>query len=313
MSMCLLLAACGAIAAGRAAAQAEPPEHVHVQVAPAACPSGALLEQKLRPLLGAQTSLVVDGSPGASDERGTATVQDLGDAYLVEVGGVSRELPDPGRDCTERARVAAVFIALNLNPESIAPPEPEPEPELEPAAEPAPEAGAQFGVRLSAEAAYASALERGALGAGAGAWLDVGAFRFDAGAAALVGAEVELAARDGVNGTVALTRIPFALSAAYLWRAGAFAFGPALGVGFDVLLLRGEGLERAQSELRLNPGALAAADLHVALAGSLSALLRVALHAYPRAYALAVDPQGQLGRTPRLWLGASLGVAWSLR
>ncbi len=43
-------------------------------------------------------------------------VTDLGDRFSVSAFGQAREYADPGRDCDERARAAAVFIALALNP-----------------------------------------------------------------------------------------------------------------------------------------------------------------------------------------------------
>ncbi len=291
---------------------------VRLQVGGDACPGAAVLRQKLQPLLGDGAELTVEpDSIVAAPGPGHAVVVDLGDRYAIEVGGLRRELPDPARDCIERARVAAVFIALNVKAQPVAerpPPEPEPRepetPEAEPSLE---ERGMRWGVRLSGEASYALAIDRSALGAGAGVWLGAGAFHFDAGAGALSPAEVELEARDGASGSVALMRIPLTFSASYLLRVGAVAFGPVLGLGVDLLRLRGQDVTRPQTELRINPGALAAVDAHLRFTPELSVLLRVGVSAFPRAYDLSVDPQGRLGSTPRAWLSGSLGVQWQVR
>ncbi len=275
-----------------------------------------MLRQKLQPLLGDGAELTVAPDPIVAAAPGHAVVVDLGQRYAIEVGGLRRELADPARDCIERARVAAVFIALNVKaqPAERPPPEPEPRepetPEAEPSLE---ERGMRWGVRLSGEASYALAIDRSALGAGAGVWLGAGAYQVDAGAGALSPAEVELEARDGASGSVALMRIPLTFSASYLLRVGAVAFGPVLGLGVDLLRLRGQDVTRPQTELRINPGALAAVDAHLRFTPELSVLLRVGVSACPRAYDLSVDPQGRLGSTPRAWLSGSLGVQWQVR
>jgi hypothetical protein len=303
---------CG-VAALPARAQTGAPD-VQVQLAQDACPSPALLRQKLQPLLGEDAALAIEAAPGDREGAVHASLRDLGDRYAIEVEGLSREVGDGARDCIERARVAAVFIALNVKPPPAAAPSPSEPAEPEPP-EPAPEHGEQavrWGVRLSGEAAYAAAIDGGAFGAGAGVWLGLGALRLEAGAGALSPAEVQLDARPDIRGSVALTRIPLTASASYLLRAGPLAFGPALGLVLDLLRLRGERVERPQTELRVNPGAFAAADAHLRLTPALSTTLRVALSAFPRAYDLSVDPEGRLARTPRLWLSASLGLAWQV-
>jgi hypothetical protein len=49
------------------------------------------------------------------------TVMDLGDAYRVGVGGRAKTYADPSRNCDQRARIAAAFIALAVTPEVAAP------------------------------------------------------------------------------------------------------------------------------------------------------------------------------------------------
>lgn len=291
------------------------------------CPDTALLEQALAPLIGGEAA----GEAGS----GHASVRDLGERYRVEVGAVAREFDDPARDCRERARVAAVFIALNRKEARAAPkppaaepkPKPEPKPD-EPAAEPEPEPLLEppaptafedrtdivhYGMQLFGAAAYAPDPSKLAPGGGAGAWLTAGDFRFELSAGALAPADIDLQTQSSVNGAVALLRLPLSLSASYLLRAGAFRFGPALGLALDVLRMHGKNLPDPQTELRVNPGGLAALDAHARLGREWLALLRLSLSAFPRAYDLAVDRAGKLGSTPRLWLGATLGIEYQFR
>src|SRR5215470_11477783 len=51
--------------------------------------------------------------PGGSFyDRGTPEVNDLGDRFRVSAAGHVREYDDPTHDCAERARIAAVYVAL---------------------------------------------------------------------------------------------------------------------------------------------------------------------------------------------------------
>ena len=77
---------------------------------------------ELEPLL--QGYALAEGTPDA-----VATIEDLGETYRIGVGEAAREVRDPARKCLERARVAAVFLALNLPSEEPAtPPPPLPHP-----------------------------------------------------------------------------------------------------------------------------------------------------------------------------------------
>jgi hypothetical protein len=293
------------LAGASAGVQAQPT--LRLEVTGGGCPDVQLIEQKLAPLLGGDAELVFDGD--ASDLPPRAVVEDLGGSYSVAIDGRERNVADPARDCIERARVASVFIALNVR--AAAEPEPaeeEEEEEEEDEDAPPPDPGPRLGVRLLGEATYATEIEHGAFGAAAGAWLGLDALELALVVGALSTADIELAARDGIAGSVELTRFPLSASASYLLRAGPLSFGPALGVGFDLLHLRGVGVARPQTELRLNPGALVAADLHVQMATGLSLFMRFALNAFPRAYDLSVDPEGRFAGTPQLWLSGNLGL-----
>ena len=283
---------------------------LHVQVAQDACPNAALLRQQLAPLVGGDVALTIGTETGEDGSR-HASVDDGDEHYAVEIDGLRRELDDPARNCVERARIAAVFIALNLRPASAAPVVTEVAPEP-PAPLPDEPERARLGLQLFGEAAYSGEIGGAAPGAGAGVWLAHGSLHFAVSVAMLAATEVGLASTGGIDGSVELARFPLTLSASYLWRAGPFELGPALGLSADFVRLRGVGVPRPQTELRFSPGALAAAEVHLRLTSALLGVLRAGLTAFPRAYALRVEPAGQLARTPRLWLSASLGIEWQL-
>ena len=81
-----------------------------VVVAHGSCPTAAAVEDALAVLL----------PPDARDDREWAAVVDRKDGYAVTVLGNERLYTDPQRDCAERARVSAIFIALTLRPPVVA-------------------------------------------------------------------------------------------------------------------------------------------------------------------------------------------------
>jgi hypothetical protein len=286
-----IVVAHGAFALWVASASAEPAP-LHVQLIAAACPSPSELEDKLEPLL--DRELEVSGS----DPKADVVIVDHGVSFTVEIAGVARKFADPTRDCVERARQAAVFIAVNLKPS---------------AAEEQPESEAgdsiHLGLQLLGELAYAGSQQRLAPGPSAGLWLESGSLRFVFSGSVLFASPIELQSA-AVAGSVGLTRIPLAVTAGYLLRAGRFAIAPTFGIAADVLRLRSDDLARAKTQLRANLGLIAALDAQLRLSRALSAVTRIGLSAFPRAYALSIDPLGPAGRTPKLWLDASLGVSW---
>ena len=108
-------------------------------------------------------------------------------------------------------------------------------------------------------------------------------------------------------------RFPSRLTASYLFSIGRYSFGPTVGFDLDLLRIRGRGVARPRTSLRIDPGLLLAVETHLQLGAAWSLGLRLGLDAYARAYDLAVSPTGSLGKTPRLWLAGSLGMAWRFR
>src|SRR5437660_611079 len=95
----------GPVAASTAATEA--PGTGLVVEAAGQCPEREALLGALRPVLGEEA---------LRSTSGVSRVSDLGDRFEVIALGQTRQYADPARDCAERARVAAVFITLAVNP-----------------------------------------------------------------------------------------------------------------------------------------------------------------------------------------------------
>ncbi len=97
--------------------QVVPLQRVSVQ-AVGACPSALDVARELNPLL-SKWEVVSDNQP--VDAR--ARLDDLGSSFRIAIQGEIKEVEDSPADCRERARVAAVVIAMQLeSPLGSAPP-----------------------------------------------------------------------------------------------------------------------------------------------------------------------------------------------
>src|SRR5436190_5216433 len=100
--------------AGEGESQPAPSEGLVIETA-GQCPAREAVVAALLPVLGEEAMRTTAGA---------TRVSDLGDRFEVTVLGQTRQYPDATRDCAERARVAAVFIALAVRPPVFAPPSP---------------------------------------------------------------------------------------------------------------------------------------------------------------------------------------------
>ncbi|HZU84559.1 MAG TPA: hypothetical protein VE987_16635, partial [Polyangiaceae bacterium] len=109
-SLLLAAGACAGVVTSRASAEPAAAARSGVR-AVGPCPRAAAVDGVLSTMLPAGAPL---GAAGA-------TITDLGDEYVVQVGDRSKRYADPTRDCAGRARVAAVFIALAISPDAASP------------------------------------------------------------------------------------------------------------------------------------------------------------------------------------------------
>jgi hypothetical protein len=273
------------------------------------CPTREAVAAALSPAL---VHIRPNGDPLPTDFR----VADLGDAFEVTAGGQVQRYADAARDCIERARVAAVFVALAMNPLSLEAPRPPPpaEPPATKSPPPPPER------------------ERNWLFAGVAARVDgaVGAAS-DATSGVTVGGEIDAAfgrGSWGIEATAGLVtpthntvasvevsqqRFPCSLSASFRRRAGAhLELGAAVGAALTPFTLHGQGLDMTMPVTRFDAGARVKLELRVT-GPILEPFANVHVEYFPRTYEVAVAPLGNIGTTAPLQIGLSVGLALESR
>lgn len=266
-----------------------------------ACPSAEQVASALTYLLKGGTA--IEGTRG-SELR--LRVDDLGATYRVDVGGDARDYSDDARDCPERARVAAVFAAVTMEP-----PEVSARSKTTATAPPTVASGKEsrrLQVRVGGSAEASREDSREVLGWG-------GELR-----AALVGQRwgVEMGAGGQTPADVTwgsyqarITRFVFDAGARVTGQTGALAAGASVGLAASVFRLQGQGagLTIHDSGTRLDLGARLALFMAWRPDGKISPFVDLHASLWPRRYAVVVDGVGQVGNTPAVWVGATLGVA----
>jgi hypothetical protein len=233
---------------------------------------------------------------------------DRGVPFQVVVAGRVREYRDEARDCAQRARVAAVFVAMTIDPASIAAPPPPPAPPAPPPAvvetvpaEPVP-ARALLDIAGAIDAGIA---DKSVAQGGVGLRVVAGARRFAFAAGALA-----LAPVDTSIGGVQLRQWRLPVDAGVRVQLGGRRIAPYAEVGLAAAVLSetARDLATAQSRTTVELGARGA--FGVRFGGSRWAPF-TALHAelVPRPAEIYALPQGVAGHTPYLWVGASAGAS----
>ena len=288
-------------------AQAQAPRPLGLRLK-SACPGRVLLVSELSPLL--------RGYALSDSADLFAEIEDLGESYTVNVAGASRKVRDPGRQCLERARVAAVFLALNL-PSSLSPPSPTtaaprvqspdrlerdlPHHDAPPARDPRAFEMRPFAL---AEAAWGAGVASTGVGLAA-------SLRLGSAAITLLGAATTATTPYQANGEPTrfeLRRLPFAALLGWETSLGMLGLGAETGLALDVLRFDGRTVPHAEQALRVNPGLRFNAVLRVRASRRLSAELMPIVAWFPRTYLVRVEPSHLLAETPRFWLGVSLGL-----
>lgn len=274
-----------------------------------ACPSAEAIERQLKPLL-PLTLVRLDAEPSST----AAEIWDTGDGFAIRVGGAERAIAEPARDCMERARISAVFIALALDPplpstdasDATKRAAPVPSTTPMPAAERSP-----WELSVSVSAGLSTSLALGRPGSrrwGVGPSLGV-ALGSDAWEIALSGAvltpfELEFAAQESVR----LLRAPFELS--YRWLIPSDTVVPYLGFGveMDLLHMSGVGFEEPEGSFRVGVGGRLGVGVRAPVSAAVTGFVELAGSYFPRPYSLEVSPNRVLGETPTTWLALTLGA-----
>jgi hypothetical protein len=271
---------------------------LHVQ-SEGTCPNAEQVSAALNYLL------KESGDTPGSDTTATAqtlVLVDLGPRYQVALDGQTRDYADPVRDCEERARVAAVFAAMIIEP-----------PEVTARATPLAPAHsrqvelrvaglADVGVERSSQAFTAGGELRGTL-VGQRWGIEIGA-----------GAEWPATLAWGAY-RARITRFPLDVSVRGVLRRTHAMVSISAGVAVVPFNLRGEGagVPVHDGGTRLDLGLRSALSVALLPAARFSPFLSMHVSVLPKAYGVIVDPVGQVGATPQVWVGATLGMAVSAR
>lgn len=225
----------------------------------------------------------------APDEARAApiSVQDRGPRYRISVREHAVMIDDPTRDCTERARHAAVVAAGELHAPTIVfgPPVWTVEKGLVFEVAPGAAGGAAWVAGAEIRGAY-----------GSRPWSLVGA----AGARGPATLELEHGWR------AEILRFPLDAGArltGYKWKLRPWV---VVGGSLTVTGIIGQELVQTDREWRADLGALAMAGATLPMFGRLGGAAALAVRWQPRPYTLQVAPVGKVGETPSWWFGLSL-------
>jgi hypothetical protein len=264
------------------------------------CPASADIDAALAQLL----STKADRTSSA-----TVTVRDLGATWSVHVAGRSATYSDPDRNCAERTKVAAVFVALVLEPPDIG--EPSPAPAIrESAGSTQPRLSRFHRLDLAPEFLVApgagkrsSAMTWG----GALRWLASGEhLGLTAGLEASYPAVAKAQPYE-----LSLARVSLDVSASLCWRWRAAEVGIELGPYGALLLAQGRGLYPGASSTHMDAGGRLGFRAQT-IGRRVSPFLTLQTELSARRFSLMVDPIGNVGTAPRIWLGVLAGVSISL-
>ena len=259
--------------------------------------------------------------------RGPATksapirVEDLGAMFRILVLDKVREYREEARDCAYRAKVAALFAALIIDPAALLdaglcerPPcstPPAPVPPTPPATKALPALPPQPLVRLEFGPTLITGLGAEHLAAHWGGALRLALGRGRVvpvlGAAGLWPADTRIG---GVH--LRQWRVPVDLGIrATLWGSWIDFYGE-LGLAFALLSERGLDLASPRSPTGLEVGGRVGLGARLARRAGLTPFLSLQAEFLPDPPSVSALPEGLAGRTPYVWMGACAGASWGI-
>jgi hypothetical protein len=264
------------------------------------CPRSAEVDAALAQLLSAKSSRASSAA---------VTVRDLGTSWSVQVAGRSATYSDPDRNCPERTKIAAVFAALALEPPDVGDLSPAP-PMRESTGPTRPRLSPKHRLDLAPEflVALGAGQRRSALTWGGSLrWLASGErFGLTAGLGAGYPASIRVQEYE-----VSLGRVSLDASASLSWRWGAAELGIAVGPYGALLLAHGRGLYSNANSTHIDAGGRLGFRAQT-IGGRVSPYLALQAELSARHFSLVVDPIGDVGTAPRIWLGLLAGGTISL-
>ncbi len=302
-SLALALAALISSTAHGAAAEEATPGNLRISGSSSGCPTPRQLAAELRSLF---PTLAFELT--AADSPGGVRITDEGSDFVVTVDDQSRKFDDPQRECAERARLAAVFVALALDPLHV--------PEAERVRESTPPSTsparrtrlrqARFDLELGpllwvAPFAESDNVPRaGGLGARFGFGATLG---FSLGLAGFLPASLQYESADA-----RAIWVPVDIALRARTRLSSWELGGEIGPLAALLSLRGEAVADARSAARVELGARLGASLRYFAAPNNAVFLGVQWVVFPRPYELELEGVGRVGRTPSQWFGLAIGT-----
>jgi hypothetical protein len=233
---------------------------------------------------------------------------DLGVPYRIVAAGQVREYRDESRDCSSRARIAAVFVALAIDP-ATPPPTPAPAAVAQPTPPPMVEQPPP-GARLDLGATVVGGVGPDDRVAQVGAEL-----RWSAGHRWL-GPQIGVAALLPVDNTVGGVRLRqwrLPIDAGVRVRSAGPRFERYGEIGVSAALLSERALDLAasRSQTGMEIGLRLAVGVH-ASHGRWTPFAALSGELVPVPPAIFALPGGTVGHTPIFWLGATAGVSLGL-
>jgi hypothetical protein len=262
------------------------------------CPRVAEVTSRLEQLLVSG----VDASGAAEN----IVVRDHGATWEIDVAGHRASYVDPARDCPERVRVATVFAALVLEPPNREAPAQVVGAPVGPAS--LPRSSMHQGLELAPELVLGLRAGDSVSAWGGGLRWQLSGVRMGltAGLRGMMPAVVRAGAYEA-----SLARMVFDVSPRVWLRSGSASFTLEMGPFAGLLFARGRNLSPGGSSANLDAGGRAAVRVELTRP-RLSPFLAVQGEVSLRRFRFLVEPSGEVGTAPRVWLGLLLGAALGL-
>ena len=249
-------------------------------------------------------------------------VEDLGATFRISLVAKSREYREEARDCAYRAKVAALFAALIIDPAALLeaglcerPPcstPPAPVPPVPAATKAIPTLPPQPLVRIELGPALITGLDGEHLAAHWG-----GALRLTLGRGRLVpvlGAAALWPADTSIGGVrLRQWRLPVDLGVRATLSGSRIDLYGEVGLAFALLSERGLDLYIARSPIGMELGGRVGLGARLARRAGLTPFVSLQVEFLPDPPSVSARPEGLAGRTPYVWMGACAGASWGMR
>jgi len=254
-------------------------------------------------------------------------VEDIGTAFRISVLDKVRDYREEARDCAYRAKVAALFAALIIDPAALlntalceSPPcSPKPTPTPTPPSPPP--ARAETKVFPATPSRPLVRLELGpTLVTGLGGedrtvhWGGVLRLALGRGSvAAVLGAAGLLPAQTRIGGLrLQQWRLPLDLGIRATLSGARLDFYGEVGLAFALLSERALDLYASRSPIGMALGGRVGLGARLARRARLTPFVSLQADLFPDPPSVSALPQGRAGQTPRVWIGACAGASWGI-